>query len=605
MTHYCSSLSKKAKTLIKKTGSSLFMLVAATMLSNVSHAQGIWTPLLSAAPDYNAGVMLLLTDGSILVKTSAGADDDIGSAWDRLYPDIHGSYVHGTWVTAGIMADSRLYFSTQILKNGTIYAAGGEYGTGRTRGEVYYPQVDVWVPLPALPDITDTISDANSEILPDGKVLQAVVSTGGTVSHRTYIFDPALGTYGDYILGPSTIGYDNESAWLKLPDNSILYDDIYSTNSERYIPALNNWVADNPLPVGLYDPYGFEEGAAFLLPDGRGFFIGSASYTAYYTPSGTNSPGTWTAGPSIPDSLGAPDAASAMMVDGKIICAFAPTPVMDTVFKTPTTYYEFDYLTNTFTRISAPDGTDSLDAASYISNMLLLPDGNVLYASQGDDQYYVYTPSGTPLAAGKPTIDTTWATTTNCDTFMATGHLFNGITEGAGYGDDWQMNTNYPLVRLSHGDTVIYATTYNWNSTGVMRGTKKDTTTFVVPVGLAPGTYNLQVVANGNASAPVSFVYCPPPVITGVKNVVTGAVGMNIYPNPANNVTTVAFTCKNSGKYSIKLVDLYGKTVRQFVGTAINGENSYTLGIDDVAKGVYTVTLRDNDGVLNSKVTIE
>ncbi|NOU08308.1 MAG: M48 family metalloprotease, partial [Hyphomicrobiaceae bacterium] len=41
-------------------------------------------------------------------------------------------------------------------------------------------------------------------------------------------------------------------------------------------------------------------------------------------------------------------------------------------------------------------------------------------------------------------------------------------TEGAAYGDDWQMSTNYPLVRLtSGGGTVYYARTFNWSSTGV------------------------------------------------------------------------------------------------------------------------------------------
>jgi len=89
------------------------------------------------------------------------------------------------------------------------------------------------------------------------------------------------------------------------------------------------------------------------------------------------------------------------------------------------------------------------------------------------------------------------------------GTLLNGISEGAAYGDDWQMNSNYPIVRLTDAaGNVRYARTYNWSSTSVMTGNTPETTEFRLPPGLAAGTYSLVVVANGNSSVPVSF-YTP------------------------------------------------------------------------------------------------
>jgi len=41
--------------------------------------------------------------------------------------------------------------------------------------------------------------------------------------------------------------------------------------------------------------------------------------------------------------------------------------------------------------------------------------------------------------------------------YKATGKLFNGISEGAGFGDDWQMETNYPIIRISNGTNTYYA----------------------------------------------------------------------------------------------------------------------------------------------------
>ena len=55
--------------------------------------------------------------------------------------------------------------------------------------------------------------------------------------------------------------------------------------------------------------------------------------------------------------------------------------------------------------------------------------------------------------------------------FHLTGTLLNGISQGAAYGDDAQMDSNYPLVRAADGTgNVYYLRTFNWSSTGVQTG---------------------------------------------------------------------------------------------------------------------------------------
>src|SRR5579862_5319099 len=112
--------------------------------------------------------------------------------------------------------------------------------------------------------------------------------------------------------------------------------------------------------------------------------------------------------------------------------------------------------------------------------MLDLPDGSVLYVDQYTYQYYVFQPTFSSTTNTQvPMINT--ITQTGCDSFMATGTLFNGNTEGAAYGDDWQMATNYPIFRLMNGSRVYYARSYNWNRTGVQTGLEPDTAYFVLP----------------------------------------------------------------------------------------------------------------------------
>jgi hypothetical protein len=497
--------------------------------------EGIWTKVTTTAPHANHGVMLLLSDGSVICHSNSGGADGNGLLWDKLTPDASGSYINGTWTSTAPMLDTRLFFSSQVLKDGRVYVAGGEYGTGLQKAEVYDPVANTWTAAPS-PGVN--ISDANSEILEDGRIMQALVA--GTLKGNQ-IYNPATNTF---TAGPSCLGIHNESAWIKLPDNSILFVDRLSTSSERYIPATNTWVADATVPVSLYDSFGDETGGAVLLPDGRAFFLAAQGASALYTPSGTSSPGTWAVGPTLPNSTGAPDAPMAMMANGKVLCAVSPAPTSSaTLFIPPTYFYEFDYLSNSFTQVHAPGGGMSLNIACYQTNFLDLPDGSVMYAqnqSSASSDYYIYKPAGAQTASGKPIISA--LTQTSCTAYQLSGTQFNGISQGANYGDDWQMSTNYPVIRLTNGTNVYYCRTFNWNSTGVRRGNLADSVQFALPAGLPIATYSLVVTANGIASDPISFTPTPFLTSTLTPSAVCSAATFSYTPVIAPATATFSWT---------------------------------------------------------------
>ena len=440
--------------------------------------QAGWVPLARTAPGA-VNLTLLLSDGTVMAQNLGG------NSWYRLAPDIHGSYVNGTWTTLAPMHDTRLYYSSAVLRDGRVFVAGGEYGTGVATAEVYDPLSNTWT---LTPSSGQTFLDSSSVILPSGNVLVAPVfpSTPG----GTFIYNPTANTW---LAGGPCLGNQDEASWVKLPDDSILTVDTSSLWSERYIPSLNQWVDDAIVPVPLFDG---EIGPAMLLPDGRALFLGGTGHTALYTPSGTTSPGTWVAGPDIPGGLGTPDAPAAVMVNGKVLCAVGTVGT----YMPPTSFFEYDPVANSFTPVSGPTGSTD-NVAPYQAAMLDLPDGSVLYSHMASD-LYVYRPEGMPLTSGKPTIN---GITQNSDgSYHLTGTQLNGNSQGAAYGDDFQMDSNYPLVRMiDSGSNVYYARTYNWSSTSVMTGNKLVSTEFTLPAGLPQGTYWLAVVANGISSDPI------------------------------------------------------------------------------------------------------
>jgi hypothetical protein len=474
-------------------------------------AAGTWTALVrhtpNIAPNGNPELMLLLSDGTVMVENDPTGSG--GTNWFRLTPDSHGSYVNGTWTIIAPMLYSRAGCASDILTNGHVFFAGAEYGTGSTNAEEYDPASNVWTEIsvpasllnptnfsPIWGNTFQSFGEPESEVLPNGNVLISPVAV--EYSHETMIYNPIQGTFST---GPNLrSSSQSEASWVKLPDGSILTIDPSSTQSERYIPSLNQWIADSSVPVSVYS--GGELGPAILLPSGKAIFFGGGTNTAIYTPSGTTTAGAWIAGPNFPtigtNAQGMFDAPGAMLVNGKILLATGPAGT----FNGPVSFFEYDFASNTFTQVNGPTGA-SFNAAPYYTKFLDLPDGTVLWEC-GSPQIYSYKPDGVPLVAGKPVITSVLQ---NADgSYHLTGKGLNGISEGAAYGDDAQMASNFPLVRLTNSaGNVYYARTYNWTGTGVMASNVVASTEFALPAGLPPGSYSLVVVANGIASDPVPF----------------------------------------------------------------------------------------------------
>lgn len=113
---------------------------------SANHASPSWQPLTNQAPSGPNGIQIMIqaTDGSILVQSYDG------QSWMKLTPDKKGSYINGTWTTLASEPVARLYFASQIMPDGRLFVAGGEYsGPGllpnwSNTGEIYDPLANAW-----------------------------------------------------------------------------------------------------------------------------------------------------------------------------------------------------------------------------------------------------------------------------------------------------------------------------------------------------------------------------------------------------------------------------------------------------------------------------
>ncbi len=453
-----------------------------------------------------------------------------------------------------------------------------------------------------LPAPNATFSDANSEILPDGRVLCALVqgSLNGTI-----IYNPVTNAW---TTGPNSIGIHNESAWVKLADDSILMVDRNTTNSERYMPGSNTWVADATVPVSLYDPYGLESGAGFRLPDGRAFYLGSTGHTALYTPSGGASAGTWAAGPDIPLASGTPDAPAAMLVQRQ-----------DPVRR----------LARADFRQSLPDADHLLrvrlpgelvyrraDADGRHDQSLLLLRHDARAAGRDGALLRLQQPRSTATSrmgrrSPRASRSITTVTQNANGSFHIVGTQLNGISEGSCYGDDNQNATNYPIVRLTSGTTVYHARSFNWSRTSVATGSTPVSTEFALPAGLPSGTYSLTVVANGISSDPVSLSVNPIQVTvpaSATEGSAPVAASITLPSAPAADLTvTLSSTIPARATVPATVTVLAGQTTASFNITIIDDavlNGAQAVGISAAATGYQTglsyINVLDNDTAIIS-----
>jgi len=466
-------------------------MLAATDTTPVA---GTWTAL-SHRPTGGSGTMVLLTDGTVMMQGGG-----VSKHWYRLSPDSAGNYIDGTWTSLANSSLERLYTGSNVLPNGNLFVLGGEYSgpSGSANwinsGEIYDSANNTWKSITNFPK--SQFGDDPTVLLPNGQILAGYLS-----GVQTYLYTPSTDTWtrtGDKLHGDQS----DEETWVMLPDGSVLSYDIFASPSsgpghaQRYVPSTGTWLDAGSVPVSLSNAsVGYEIGPATLLPDGRVFQVGGINTTAFYDPASN----TWTAGPSLPEGLGADDSPGVMLPNGHFLFA-VDTPL----FEGPTRFFNFDPTTNTLTEETPTAQLGSqLAGSAYTGRFLMLPNGHALF-NNGGNTLWDYAPSGSAQPAWAPSVDS--VATSDGVTYTLTGRQLTGISAGASYGDDAEMDSNYPIVRLTDGAGVIrYARTFNWTP-GVATGATQTTVQFTLPTGLsAAGPIALAVIANGIASTSVPF----------------------------------------------------------------------------------------------------
>ncbi len=465
---------------------------------------GTWT-LLANRPPFAASVVLLLTDGTVMLQEETAKNG--GVRWCRLRPDRLGSYQDGTWELLAPMSVPRWKYASAVLRDGRVLVAGGEVEQGPlaeealTAVEIYDPVADHWKRLPPF-TLWPAISDAPCCLLPNGRLLLGAVS-----GPQTAVFDPVTETWVAGGSKPDPADSSKEETWTLLSDGSVLTVECSRPpGALRYLPGPNEWVAAGDTDPLIVDTAATEIGPALLCYDGSVFAIGANGATSIFIPAAVGGADRWQAGPSFPatkdgrfPTMAAKDTPACLLPNGMVLLAAGPPAKGAADFPPPTYFLEFDG--SSLVEIDPPPNDDRTIAACD-GQFLILPTGEALFINC-TDQVALYRPAGKPDPAWAPQIAKSPSFVAVGSVYELYGRQLNGLSQAVSYGDDLSAATNYPIVQLRGGDgSIYYCRTFDHSTMGVATGTAIHSTRFWVPWDVPPGEYELRVIANGIASDP-------------------------------------------------------------------------------------------------------
>jgi hypothetical protein len=188
------------------------------------------------------------------------------------------------------------------------------------------------------------------------------------------------------------------------------------------------------------------------------------------------------------------DGPGALEPNGKVLVDYSPG-----LFSSGCQFLEYDPNSNSLSTVANP--TNCPSSSSFVGHLMILPTGQILF-TDFSGLVEAYNPASGVVAGVAPTIlaSSTFLKIGSTNNILY-GKQLNGLSQNNAYGDDYQGETNFPLVRLKNTQTgnVYYAFTHDESTHSIKPGTIMYTF-FDLPSTIPAGKYSLQSVANGIGS---------------------------------------------------------------------------------------------------------
>ena len=95
--------------------------------------------------------------------------------------------------------------------------------------------------------------------------------------------------------------------------------------------------------------------------------------------------------------------------------------------------------------------------------------------------------------------------------------------------------------------------------------------------------------------------------VTGISSPESGVQHFDVYPNPAQDNTNIAFSLDKSQNVQLDIVDMTGRSVMEvYSGDLASGDHTFPIGEGTLSNGIYLVRLVTSEGrAVTQKLVVE
>jgi hypothetical protein len=169
------------------------------------------------------------------------------------------------------------------------------------------------------------------------------------------------------------------------------------------------------------------------------------------------------------------------------------------------------------------------------------------------------------------------------------------------------IGTTVPQVFSTAAVTGATSYTWTYTTTGTTLVSGQGTTNLTLRF-TATGSKTI-TVKSGNAcglstarSVSVNPTAACPTARDGSAYDVSGIV---VYPNPARDNVTIAYTSKDNSDYLLTIYDMSGRVIDTYTLNAIEGYNQKELSLETLQTGTYIVSLKGNGLITQTRLIVE
>lgn len=491
--------------------------------------------------------------------------------------------------TTGILITPYNYLAPDYRPAGPLATGGSSFADGTFAGLLLTP-----------PSATNIAYCRNAVASPltatpfsGNSLLWYTVATGGTGSATAPTpSTTTVGTTTYYVSQVTPAGYESDRTAIVVTVNALPTPSITAGGSTSFCSG-----GSVSLSTGTFAGYNWSNGSTAQNTTVNTAGNVTVTVTDGNGCQGTSAPTTITVYslPSVP-TISASGSTSFCTGDSVLLTSSAASGNVWST--TETTQSIYAYMTGNYT-VTYTDGNGCSSTSAPVSvNVSSSPIPTI-----GTSGTTTFCAGGSVTLTSSPADTYLWSTgaTTQSITVSTAGLYHVTVTNavacnGVGQSNDITVVVN-PVptaagaIASQTGFTVVFsnsstgATSYVWNFGDFSSSTAPAPT----HVYTANGNYTVQLIAsNGTCTDTITINVTVAVGIDEVNNI----AGVNLYPNPANDIATVNINLVESAKVAVNVYDVTGKLVSTVYNAQMNaGSNNVTIETADLESGIYFTTI--------------